>query len=831
MPDMKLRLHISLAVLSWLFACMFANAQYTRVEGTVKDAGTGEAIPFANIVFKGTTIGVTSSEDGRYLLETSRPGDSLQVSFMGYISQVKAVRKGLSQVIDFRLEPSSHKLNEVVVLPDEELIVILMKRLLKQKKYNDPEQIDYYECEAYSKFQVDLNNITDEFQQRNVFKPFDFVFDNLDTSDLNNKTYLPVFLSETVSDFFYRKSPRTTREYIRANKVSGVNNTSITQYMGGIAQGINVYDNYILILDKNFASPISDFCLMTYNYFLEDTVLVGDDWCYQIRFEPKRPLELTFTGTMWVQDTSFAIRQIDMRVAGDANFNYITGYIISQTFEKVNDQYWFVVRDFRLMDLNPIENTKSLVGTYVHRTATFKNVIFNQPRSGEFYSTPQNVIISNDARNQDDAYWAEHRHDSLTAEEEKIYIMVDSVVSMPLYQTWEDAFYLVTSGYLIVKKFEIGPLYKTLSFNSIEGTRLRFGGRTSNDFSRKIMFDGYMAYGFKDQDFKYGGGVVYMFSKAPRRSAGGSYKYDLEQLGQDQAAFSEDNFFAAFFRRSPANKLNMVSEYNGFYEHEWFTGFSSTFRFIHRNVAAIGDDKFFINESPERQLVLNTLITSELQLNTRFAYRERFLYGEFERTSLGTRYPVVELTYGYGIPNFLGSQFEYHRLQFRLNQKVNLWGFGQSKYILEAGKIWGKLPYPLLKIHEGNETILFYQNSGNLINYYEFISDTYASLYLSHHFGGFFFNKVPLLKKLKLREVVHARGVWGTMTEANQDYSVMPTFSSTLEDPYFEAGVGIENILKVGRVDAIWRLNHLDPVSPDVKISRFRIFITFQFTF
>jgi hypothetical protein len=526
---------------------------------------------------------------------------------------------------------------------------------------------------------------------------------------------------------------------------------------------------------------------------------------------------------MLVHDTSFAVKQVSMKVTGDANFNFVSGYIIQQDFELVNNEYWFLVKDYRLMDLNPVERSKSLVGTYVHRTAYYRDIVFNRPKEKEFYSTPLNVIVSNNAYNQDEDYWSETRQDSLSQEEKIIYQMVDSVKKVPVFKTWEDFFYLVTSGYLITGKFEIGPVYKLVSFNAIEGLRLRFGGRTSNSFSRKFMLSGHVAYGFKDRRFKFGGGLIYMISKNPRRSMGGNYKFDLEQLGQDQAAFSEDNFFAAFFRRSPADKLNMVTEYEGYYEHEWFTGFSNTIRFKHRDVEAIGDDKFVINQS-DRQIVLNSLVSSEIMLNTRFAYRERFLYGEFERTSLGTRYPVVELTYGYGIPDFLGSRFEYHRLQFRLTHKVNTWNIGQSKYTVEAGRIWGKLPYPMLKIHEGNETILFYENSSNLMNYYEFISDTYASVYYSHHFGGLLFNKIPLIRKLKWREVIHGRGVWGTLSDDNYSYNNFPVFSGPLDMPYFEAGVGIENIFKVGRIDAIWRLNHLDGASNDA----FRIFFTFQ---
>ena len=803
------------------------SAQQTRVEGTVTDDGTGEPVPFANVVFQGTSIGVTTDMAGKYELSTDTRVDSIQVSYMGYVLQTHAVARGKSQVVDFVLKESSVNLKEIVVLPEEELVELLMKRLFRKKKFNDPDRIGYYECEVYSKFQVDLNNITEDFQNRRLLRPFEFVFENVDTNQLNGKAYLPIFLSETISDYYYRKEPRTTREYIRANNVSGVNNTSITQYLGGISQEINIYDNYLIILDRNFVSPIADIGLSVYDYTLDDTVRVENEWYYRISFTPKRKQELTFVGTMLVHDTSFAVKQIEMRVTGDANFNFVSGYFVSQDFEKVNDEYWFPVSDYRLMDLNPIERSRSLVGTFVHRTTSFRNIIFDRPREKEFYATPLNVIVSQDAYEKDKAFWKEARHDTLTSEESRIYAMVDSVKKVTIYQTWEDIFYLVTSGYLLAGKFEIGPVYKFISFNSIEGLRLRFGGRTSNDFSKKIMLDGYAAYGFRDGVFKFGGGFLYMLSKNPRRSAGGSFKYDLEQLGQDQAAFSEDNFFAAFFRRSPADKLNMVSEYSGFYEHEWFAGFSNTFRLIHRNVEAIGDEKFFIYEDADQPVVLNSLVSAEIQVNTRFAYRERFLYGEFERFSLGTRYPVLELTYGYGLPNFLGSRFEYHRLQFRLSHKVNTWNIGQSKYIIEAGKLFGRLPYAMLKLHEGNETILFYENSGNLMNYYEFISDTYASIYYSHHFGGLLFNKIPLVRKLKLREVVHARGVWGMLSPENASYSEFPEFSGPLGHPYYEVGVGIENILKVGRIDAVWRLNHLEGEQSDP----FRIFIAFQFAF
>jgi hypothetical protein len=653
------------------------------------------------------------------------------------------------------------------------------------------------------------------------------VFKNLDTNELNQKAYIPALITETLSDYYFRKSPRATREFIKASQISGIENKSLTQYLGGLFLNLNIYDNYLNIFDKNFISPVANFGLMTYEYFLEDTVLIGGKSCYQIRFEPKRKQELTFYGTLWIQDTAFAVKQVDMRVAADANFNWVNDFYISQTYEKVNGQYWALTRDYRLVDMNPLEgNTLKVLGLFGHRTTTYQQYVFDQPKSDEFYTSPTNVIIEKDAYLQDETWWQQNRPDSLEDSEQQIYEMVDSIKKIPAYKHYEKLVTLVATGYWLTGKFEIGPIYKFISFNDIEGLRLRIGGRTSNKFSKKIMLEGHVAYGTKDEDFKYGVGMKYMLNRNPRRSFGLSFKYDLEQLGQDPNAFSEDNFFASFFRRSPANKLTMVREYKAFYEHEWFTGFSNTIRFIRRDVFAIGDEKFVINDNGS-QYIDNSLVSNEIQLYTRFAFQERYVYGPFERTSLGTKYPVLEVLYGYGIPGFPDSDVEYHRLQLKVRHWFNVANIGWSKYILETGKFWGKLPYPFLKIHEGNETFLYYSEASNMMNYYEFISDEYVALYYTHHFDGFFLNRIPLMRKLKWREVIQGRAVWGALSETNKNYSDLPDNSGDLNNPYFEAGVAIENIFKVGRIDAIWRLSHLDGTDAD----RFRIFISFYFTF
>lgn len=800
-------------------------AQITKITGTIIDNSTREPIPFANIYFKGTTIGATSDDKGFYSITTTTPGDSLTVTVIGYHLLSVQVKKGVTQKIDLSLIPMNIELSEFVVVPDEELIQLMMNWIRKNKKKNSKENIDYYQCEVYSKVQADVNNIDSTFMQRKIFRPFDFVWDYLDTADINGKAYLPILISETMSDVFYRKSPQTLKEIIKANKISGVENEGVTQYLGSMYQNVNIYDNFIFLLDKNFIGPLASFGDMYYNYSITDSVWMNDHMTIEVVFEPKRQHELTFSGTFWVQDSSWAIRKVVMRVSESANLNFVSDLVIAQEYDLVDKKHWMVVRDFMMADFNPLENRETTFGLFIRRTSTFRNYIIDEPVDQKIYNTPETVIVEKDAAEKDDSFWENNRHEALTSQEETIYAMVDTIQHLPVYRTWLDIAYIITSGYYPGEKFDYGPVYKVISFNDIEGVRFRVGARTDEAFSEKFRLEAYTAFGIKDARFKGGASVQYFLSKVPRRTLGFSAKYDLEQLGESANAYSTDNFFASIFKRAPANKLTDVREFKMFYEHDWFTGFSTTLTFIHRQDYPLGETVFAIKDG-EDVILKKSIFSSEIQVYNRFAYKEKFIQGRYERTSMGTRYPIVEAIYSYGIPELLNSDYEYHKLTLRLSQWFNVAAIGWSKYVVETGKIWRTLPYNMLKIHEGNESYFFYESSNNMMNYYEFISDKYVSLYYTHHFEGLLTNWLPLIRKLDLRTAVQGKMVIGTLTEANKNYSVFPQFSGSLDYPYYEAGFAVENIFKIIRIDAIWRLSHHEQYT-DV----FNVFVSLDFTF
>lgn len=821
----------NLLVILVLCSSIVGAAQKTIVSGRVIDAETKEPILFSPVVFVGTKSGAMTDENGNYRIETYYSSDSLRVTSVGYKPQTKKVKQGVTQVVDFELNLQG-ELKEIIIRPDEgpNPAIELVKNILKNKKINNREKLDAYEYEAYNKVEFDINNITEEFQQRKIFKAFEFVFDGLDTTE--EKAYLPIFMTESLSEFYFKRDPKFSKEVIKATKVSGVENESINQFLGDMYQNVNIYDNEIIAFNKSFTSPISAYCLGFYDYDLVDSAFIGNKWCYKLQFFPRRKQELLFYGEMWVNDTTYAVRSVEATIAEGANINWIKDFKVAQEYDEVEDEVWMIVKDELLIDFN-ISDKK--MGVYGRKTASYKDFVINKPRPKEFYAGLTDIVVEEDAAHKDEEYWKQMRHIELSAKEQQIYNMVDTLKSLPQFKTVANIITLFVSGYKVLGKFELGPYYTFYSFNPVEGNRFRLGGRTSNAFSKRLMLDGYVAYGLRDQRFKYGGGFIYMLNKNPRMAFGASAKRDMEQLGQADGAFREDNVLSSVFRRNPANKLTDVTEATGYFEREWLYGLTNKVIFTHRVLKPAGEAYRYVRFTPQlsEQQQVDFLVTSEVSLYTRFAYKEKFVYGEFERVSLGTKYPALEIIYSYGFPDVLGSEFRYQKVIARVDDKVRFGPFGYVNYTVEGGKIFGNLPYPLLMMHQGNETFFYDESSYNTMNFFEFVSDEWASVWATYHAEGLVLNKIPLMRRLKWREVVSAKALIGSYDEAN-DALLSRDFNYdgqadiyTLGRPYVEAALGIENIFKVLRVDALWRLSYLD----NPNIVRFGIRAKFQVDF
>ncbi len=803
-----------IALIIFLFfslATRLFSQEYT-IRGKVFNTENKEPLPFVPIIIKGTTIGAQTDFDGNFLIKTSKLGDSLIATYVGFKRLSRKINKNLQvQEINMPLTNEGVSLEEVTVKAGENPAHRIIRNVIANKENNDRDKLKSYEYEAYNKVEFDLTRIPKEMRENKALKPIKFVFDNVDSTFSGEKPSLPFFMIENISDLYYLSDPRRKREVVKATKVTGIENSSISSVMGDMYQNINVYNNNILVFNKQFASPISDNGFFYYKYYLEDSSFIGNNWCYHIRFKPRRPQELSFTGNVWIADTTWGVKRLEMAMPKDANVNFINTANVVQEFTYL-DSTWILSKDRLVIDFAP---TKNALGFYGRKTASYKKMVLNKPKEVGFYDLGDKIDVEENAEKKSDEYWLQNRHDSLSAREIKIYKMIDTIQTLPIYKTWVDIFYMIVTGYGKANNFEIGPYFNMVSYNRVEGLRLRLGGRTSKIFSKWFELSGYVAYGTNDEAWKYHLGFRSFLSKKPRRQiVGMSYRNDYEILGQGSNGFSQDNIFASFLRVNPLTNLTRVQNTQAYYEREWLPGLTTRFTLAGNVFTPLGTNKYEYYKNDGAISQKEEIINTEARLNFRFAYKEKFVGDFFNRVSLGTTYPVLRLNYAKSLQNVFSGEYDYQKLVVNVSDRVRLTPIlGYTDISLTGGKIWGIVPFPLLELHGGNETYVYDQTAFNMMRYYEFASDQFVTAEISHHFEGLFLNKIPLLRKLKWREVVTAKAAYGSIDSKNRKPLIFPTTLRTFDTdlPYMEATVGVENIFKLFRFDVLWRLTYPRP--------------------
>jgi hypothetical protein len=801
--------HLILIVFYTLALVFSSSAQFV-ITGKITDAVSDEPIPFANIYMKGLKSGAATDMDGNFKITTPYISDSICVSYIGYLHACRKLSNQKEQVVNFKLERSDISLQEIVILPGENPAHVILRKIIEHKDENRKNSLRNYQYETYSKVELDLYDLKEKFTERKMFQPFKFIFDFIDSTS-EDKPYLPVFITESLSDVYFSQEPKVRKEIIKATKMSGLKNESLTQFLNSIQQEIDVYNNWPLVLDRSFVSPISDAGLTYYKYYLLDSADIDGHKCYKLNFVPKGKGALTFTGEMWIADTTFAMKQISMEAAAHVNLNFVEKLSIQQNFYFVNNETWLLTKDKITIRFKPMEKMSGIIG---RRTMSFRDFKVNMPdmpvkfNSRADIETAQNVFI--DA----DTFWQQHRHESLSSNEAAVYSMVDSLNNNKRFSTYVDIFKTIVGGYYEAGAVELGPYLSTISYNQIQGWRFRLGMRTSNQFSKRVMVGGYGAYGIRDHSFNYGFNGIWVIQKNPRMSLGVDYMNDVDVAASSQADMSQENLLTGYLRRKVPQKLIQLNQTTIYFEKEFPVGFS--FKTQLRNKAAAPyhipgywDFKYLSGKDDAyRDSIITRFHTTEVGLKLRFAHQEKFLSGEFERISLGSKKPIVELMYSVGVKNILHSGFNYHKIDFRLRDRVPVNPIGSFYYDIFCGKVFGQLPYLMLYVPQGNETYFFNTFAFNMMNEYEFAADQYVSVFIRHYFEGFFFNKIPGVRKLKLREVITAKAMMGGMTAENRYANSLNNFIVPNHIPYVEVSAGIENILKLFRVDFIWRLTY-----------------------
>lgn len=797
-----------------LILCLFSAlsfAQQTKVYGKVTDEMTGEEIPFVKIRFYLSKIGAVTDSAGNFSIETYYATDSLQFIFFGYDTKTVAVKLDQSQEINIKMKPEVQEMEEVFVLPPEELASTrLHKKVIANKKINNKEKLNSYDYEVYNKLQLDVNNIGEKFKERGLIQRLDLVMDYLDSTD-DGTTYLPVLLSESISDFYFRNNPKKKKEIIKASKISGIENIQINQLLGDMYLDMNVYDNYINLFQRAFISPVANFARSYYKFYLTDSTFIGDKWCYKLTFEPKRTGDMTFSGDMWIHDTTYAIKQIKATLSPWANVNYVQDLYFEQEFQQVEKEVWMQVREKMIVDLKITRKTE-IYGFYARKLSSRKDFVINERHSDEFYKSDNTVEYADSAMSRSPEYWSKHRHEPLSEQELGIDQMVDSLNNTAFFKSLKNLTYMATTGYYPIGKIEIGSLFSLVSINPIESFRTGLALRTSNAFSRRIELGGRVAYGFGDEKFKYGATVRYNITPKKRGMLTTYYNYDIEQIGISPTAASVGSTFNTLFRTGPLDKLTFVEKAGISLEKDIKKDIIIYGGFEWKENTALGLANYQ-KRAPDGTITnIPKIQTSEFTVRFRWTKNEEFISGAFDRTSVGSKYPIFSAQGVFGVKGIFGSDYNYQKLEFQMEHNRNVGVLGRLRYGFTVGYIFGTAAYPFLKVHEGNQSYWLLISTFNKLNYFEFISDKYVTGVVEQHWQGLLFDRIPLVKKLKWRLVTTGRIAFGAIDSRHTGEMILPSFTKQFgKIPYTELAVGIENIFKLGRVDLVWRVTHLDP--------------------
>lgn len=801
------------------------------VEGIVTDGETGEPMPFVTVRFMDSKIGTFTDTNGYYSFNTYYATDSLVFSFSGYIKQVVPIVLDQSQEINITLKIQQTDVEEVYVRPPDEFpSTILHRKVVANKRINNKEKLDSYEYEVYNKVQLDLNNIGDRFKENNIVKKLDVVMDYLDSAE-NGKSYLPVIISESVSDFYYKNSPKKKKEVVKATRISGVDNLQMNQFLGDMYLDVNIYDNYINLFNKGFVSPIANFARSYYRFYLTDSTFIGNQWCYKLTFTPKRTGDATFEGEMWIHDTTYAVKSITASLSPWVNINYVQGLYFEHEFEMVAPEVWMLTSEKMIADLKITKKT-NIYGFYGRRHSTRKNYVINQVRPEDFYKSSSTVEIQEGANERSEEYWAKVRHQPLSEQEEGIDNMIDSLNDLRFFKSIKNIIYMATTGYYPMGKIELGSVFSLVTKNPVEGWRTALAIRTSNDFSRRLELGGNGAYGFMDSTFKYGASIRYNITPKKRGMMTAFYNYDIEQIGQSPTAASIGSTFGTLLRTGPLNKLTFVEKAGLDLEKDVGKDIILYGGVQWKEYTALGKANYIRVTDTGDSLSIGKIQTSEVVARFRWAKDEEFISGSFDRTSVGSKYPILSVQGTFGIKDLFGADYNYQKIDLLIEHRRNIGVLGRIKYNVNFGYVFGSAGYPFLKVHEGNQSYWLMTNAFNKMNFFEFISDRYVTGLLENHWDGFFLDRVPLIKRLKWRMVSTWRAAYGQISDKHQVHMLLPNDTKQFGNtPYVEFGLGIENILTVGRVDVFWRLTHQEPGVKVTDITNFGIRARYSFNF
>ena len=843
-----------------LGCCISVSAQ--NIQGVVTDSLTNEPIPYLSVFYEGKGVGSITDNDGNYKVETRKGWNKLTFSAVGYVTKVVNIIPGVTKNLNVRMRPDDIMLDEVVVKPKREKYsrknnpaVELMKKVIAHKKNNKLSENDYYQYNKYQKITMSLNDVTPEMLEKGMYKKMPFLKDQIELCEETNKFILPISVDETASQKIYRKHPKSEKTIIKGMSSTGVNELFATGDMlstvlKDVFTDVNIYDNDIRLLQYPFISPISSSdAISFYKFYIMDTTFVDKDKCFHLTFVPNNSQDFGFTGHLYVlADSSYTVKKCTMNLPKKSGVNFVDNMDIIQEFEQLPNGEWVLKTDDMIVEMTLM---KIMQGFQIRRTTRYSDYAFDELPQ-QLFKRKGAEIKEADAMMRGDDFWNQYRPVPLTQTESSMDVLVKRLEQMPGFKYVIFVLKAFIENFVETgtkehpSKVDIGPVNTMISNNYIDGLRLRMSAQTTANLNPHLFFKGYYAYGFKDHRSKYMGEVEYSFNKKeylprefPKNSITFSYQYDVMSPTDKFLKTDKDNVFVSF-KTSTVDQMSYVRNIALKYENETQFGLKTTVEVKHSTDEPTGGLAYITND--DQKTLVPEIQTMEASLAFRYAPGETFVNTKQRRIPVSFDAPVFTLSHTAGFKGVLGGEYNYNLTEIGLYKRFWFSSWGKIDMFVKGGAQWNKVPFPLLIMPAANLSYILQRETFNLINNMEFLNDRYASLDVSWDLNGKIFNRIPLLKKLKWREAIGFKMLYGHLTDKNNpmkhpgdsELFLFPTrdgrptsFVMDPKTPYMECSVGIHNIFKILHIDYVRRLNYLDHPDANKWGVRFMVMMTF----
>lgn len=838
---------------------------YAQLTGYIIDDESGEGIPYASVIYKGHNVAVASNINGEFTI-ARHEGWVLTFSAVGYVSETITVDKLTEDNFNIRLKPDTKVLKEVTIKSKkgkysrkDNPAVELMKKVIAAKKLTDLDNRDYYQYNKYQKITLALNNITSETLEEGKLKNKPWLRDQVERCEYNDKLILPISVDETVTQKIYRKKPHSEKNIVKGQNSSGVNDLLqtgdiLTTLLKDVFTDVNIYDDQIRLLQYPFTSPIGKDAIGFYRFYIIDTLYVEKDKCIHVHFLPNNQQDFGFRGDVYIlADSSYQVKRCELTLPKKSDVNFVENLRVEQEFTQLPDSTWVLTIDNMIAE---IKLASFIHDAIVIRTTRLSDYAFDELPKQLFKGKAKEVKEAN-AMMRDEAFWDQYRQVNLTKSESKMDAFVHGLEQIKGFK------YIIFVAKAFIENFvetgnpskvDIGPINTMLTSNSIDGFRMRVSAQTTAKLNPHLFLSGYYAHGFDSHKNYYKGELTYSFNKKeylprefPKRTLTFQTTYDVASPSDKFMHTDKDNVFTSF-KWTDVEKMMFYNRQTLTFEREEDWGFKTTVELKTEENEAVGD-LFFVpmnvyagmDDFSDASMRYNSrkLRTTELRAELRFAPGETFINTKQRRLKINLDAPVFTISHTFGIKGFLGGDYSYNYSEASIYKRFWMNSWGKIDCFVRGGIQWSQVPFPLLCMPATNLSYIIQDYTFQLINNMEFLNDRFVSAEVSWDLNGKLFNRIPLLNRLKWREYIAFKCLWGDLSDKNNPYLEQNAESKTLmmfpdgchimssKEPYMEVSFGIHNIFKILHVEYVRRLNYTDLSTAHKNGVRFMVRMTF----